>query len=212
LIIVAGPNGSGKTTLFQDTIVQALGRTVWIINPDLLTARIQTAESLGPRAANLEAVRRIEKWLLASVDAHQTIGVETVLSTPKYRKLVSAAKRKRFEVVLVYVMLNSGSLNIARVRQRVQKGGHDVPVQKILERRARSLRQLPWFLEQADKAWLFDNSGAKPRMMGTKEGTTFTLEPDALPEIVDVVGRVRKESERSIKQRLAVGLLNRLTK
>jgi predicted ABC-type ATPase len=199
LIIVAGPNGSGKTTLFQDTIVQALGRTVWIINPDLLAARIQTAESLGPRAANLEAVRRIEKWLLASVDAHQSIGVETVLSTPKYRKLVSAAKRKHFEVVLVYVMLNSGSLNVARVKQRVQKGGHDVPVQKILERRVRSLGQLPWFLEQADKAWLFDNSGAKPRLMGAKEGTTLTLQPDALPEIVDMIGRVKRESARSKK-------------
>jgi predicted ABC-type ATPase len=191
LIIVAGPNGSGKSTLFQDTIVQVLGRAVWIINPDLLAARIQIVESLGPRAANLEAVRRIEKWLLASIDAHQTIGVETVLSTPKYRKLVAAAKQKQFEVVLVYVMLNSGSLNIARVKQRVQKGGHDVPVQKILDRRVRSLRQLPWFLEQADRAWLFDNSGAKPRLIGAKEATTLTLEPDALPEIVEVIGRER---------------------
>jgi predicted ABC-type ATPase len=196
LIIVAGPNGSGKTTLFQDTIVQALGRTVWIINPDFLAARIRTAESLGSRTANLEAVRRIEKWLLASVDAHQTIGVETVLSTPKYRKLVCTAKQKQFDVVLVYVMLNSGYLNIARVKQRVQKGGHDVPVRKILERRVRSLQQLPWFLEQADTAWLYDNSGAKPRLMGAKEGATLTLEPDALPEIVDVIGRLRKDYER----------------
>jgi predicted ABC-type ATPase len=199
LIVVAGANGSGKTTLFQDTIVEALGHTVWIINPDLLAARIRTAESLGPRAANLEAVRRIEKWLAASIDAHQTIGVETVLSTPKYRKLVFAAKRNQFEVVLVYVMLSSGRLNIARVKQRVQKGGHDVPVQKILERRVRSLRQLPWFLGQADTAWLYDNSGAKPRLMGAKEGATLTLEPEALPEIVDVIGRLRKESERSKK-------------
>jgi predicted ABC-type ATPase len=173
-----------------------LGRSVWIINPDLLAARIRTAESLGPQAANLEAVRRIEKWLLASIDAYQTIGVETVLSTPKYRKLVSAAKQKKFEVVLVYVMLDSGRLNIARVKQRVQKGGHDVPVEKILDRRVRSLQQLPWFLEQADTAWLYDNSGAKPRLMGAKEGSTLTLEPDALPEIVDVTGRLRKESER----------------
>jgi predicted ABC-type ATPase len=78
----------------------------------------------------------------------------------------------------------------------VQKGGHDVPVQKILDRRVRSLQQLRWFLEQADTAWLYDNSGAKPRLMGAKEGTTLTLEPDALPEIVDVIGRLRKESER----------------
>jgi predicted ABC-type ATPase len=159
----------------------------------LLAARIQATESLGPRAANLEALRRIEKWLHASIDAHQTIGVETVLSTPKYRKLVCAAKQKQFEIVLVYVLLNTAGLNIARVKQRVQKGGHDVPVRKILERRERSLRQLPWFLKQCDTAWIYDNSGAKPRLMGSKVGTTLTLEPDALPEIVNVIEQLRQE-------------------
>ena len=37
------------------------------------------------------AVRRIEAWLETSIKAHQTVGVETVLSTGKYRRLVTAA-------------------------------------------------------------------------------------------------------------------------
>ena len=94
MLIVAGPNGSGKTTVFQNTVVEALGRAVWIINPDLLAERIRSFEARGLRQANLEAVRRIETWLQASVEAHQTVGVETVLSTPKYRKLVRAAKKR----------------------------------------------------------------------------------------------------------------------
>ena len=183
-LIVAGPNGSGKTTVFQSTIVQDIGRTVWIINPDLLAARIRTVELLGAREANLEAVRRIEKWLKTSISAHQTIGVETVLSTPKYRKLVRAAKKKRFEIVLVYVLLNSPRLNVARVALRVKKGGHAVPVNKILSRRERSLRQLPWFLKHADVAWLYDNSGATPQLIGTKEHGTLLLSARALPEIM----------------------------
>ena len=35
--------------------------------------------------------RRIERWLHASVDAHQTVGVETVLATGKYQRLTLSA-------------------------------------------------------------------------------------------------------------------------
>jgi predicted ABC-type ATPase len=149
LLIVAGPNGSGKTTVFQNAVVEALGRTVWIINPDLLAERIRQVERLSLRAANLEAVRRIEKWLEASIDAHQTVGVETVLSTPKYRRLVVAAKKRQFDIALFYVLLNSPRLNVARVRLRVRKGGHDVPVTKILSRRIRSLHQFALVFERS---------------------------------------------------------------
>jgi predicted ABC-type ATPase len=60
-----------------------------------------------------------------------------------------------------------------------------------LERRERSLAQLPWFLAQADDAWLFDNSGERPQLMGTKRRGKITLRPSALPEIkkaVELVG------------------------
>ena len=39
--MVAGPNGSGKTSVYQDTAIEAFARSVWIINPDLLTARVR---------------------------------------------------------------------------------------------------------------------------------------------------------------------------
>src|SRR5262249_14372470 len=120
-LIVAGPNGSGKSSAYQDTDVEAFGRSVWIINPDLLAARIRDIEGLGWQAATLEAVRRIEACLETSIDAHQTVGVETVLSTPKYRRLVNRAKQLGFEVRLIYVLLDSPQRNIERVRLRVKK-------------------------------------------------------------------------------------------
>jgi predicted ABC-type ATPase len=57
--IVAGPNGSGKSSIYTDTDIEDFGGSVWIINPDLLTARIQEIEHLKPRAANIAAVTRI---------------------------------------------------------------------------------------------------------------------------------------------------------
>jgi predicted ABC-type ATPase len=188
--IVAGPNGSGKSTIYSGSDLRDFDRSIWIINPDLLTARIQAAEKLGLRRANLEAVRRIYAWLEASVAAHQTVGVETVLSTCKYREIVRAAKKRHFEVRLIYVILKSAALNIERVRIRVAEGGHDVPKHKIIERRERSLQQLPWFLEHADGAWLYDNSSSKPRLIGTKINGQIALASTALPEIRDAVRKI----------------------
>jgi len=132
-------------------------------------------------------------WLYASIQAHQTVGVETVLSTPKYRRLVRAAKKRKFTIRLIYVLLNSPQLNVDRVRLRVAKGGHDVPTEKILERRERSLGQLPWFLRQADDAWLFDNSGDKPQLIGTKSKGKIKLQSTALPEIKKAVRLIGSE-------------------
>jgi predicted ABC-type ATPase len=189
--IVAGPNGSGKSSLYSEADIEDFGGSVWIINPDLLAERIRTVEALGLHAANIEAVKRIYAWLEASIDAHQTVGVETVLSTDKYRKLVLAAKARGFEVRLIYVLLSSVNLNIERIKMRVAKGGHDVPKNKVVERRERSLAQLPWFLEQADQAWLFDNSEASPRLIGTKSKGVVVLDNAALPEIVKAVQFIR---------------------
>ncbi|MGD0025860.1 MAG: AAA family ATPase [Xanthobacteraceae bacterium] len=191
--MVAGPNGSGKTSIYDNADIEDFGPSVWIINPDALAKRIRDIERRGPLAANLEAVRRIEMWLYASIQAHQTVGVETVLSTPKYRRLVRAAKKRKFTIRLIYVLLNSPQLNVDRVRLRVAKGGHDVPTEKILERRERSLGQLPWFLRQADDAWLFDNSGDKPQLIGTKSKGKIKLQSTALPEIKKAVRLIGSE-------------------
>jgi predicted ABC-type ATPase len=189
--IVAGPNGSGKSSIYTDTEIDDFGGSVWIINPDLLTARIQEIEHLKPRAANIAAVTRIYSWLEASIAAHQTIGVETVLSTEKYRTLVLAAKAHGFEVRLIYILLSSPELSVERVKIRVGKGGHHVPTTKIRQRRERSLQQLPWFLKNSDLAWIFDNSGAKPAQIAQKVGNTIIVDPMALPEVKEAVRLIK---------------------
>ena len=196
--IIAGPNGYGKSPLYGsnrdavygNTVISDSTRPFWIINPDLLASRIRSAERLSSRTANVEAVERIEAWLKASIHAHQSIGVETVLSTGKYRRLVRAAKNKGFEIRLVYVILQSPTLNVERVKLRVKKGGHGVPIKKILDRRARSLQQLSWFLREADWALLFDNS-RELRVIGQKENGTVILDPDAPAAVREAVEKLR---------------------
>lgn len=186
-LVVGGPNGSGKTTLHDGMDLRWSGRSVRVANPDLVTARIQSSEALASGAANLEAVTRVEAWLEAAIRAHQTVGVETVLSTGKYRRLVALARERGYEVWLVYVVLDAAERNLERVRARVARGGHDVPADRVVARRARSLEQLPWFFAHADRAWVLDNSGAEPRLVATKAGRRVALDPDGLPEVANAV-------------------------
>jgi predicted ABC-type ATPase len=200
--LIAGPNGSGKSSLYGsdrssiygESNITDFSRSFWIINPDLLTSRIRTSEKLSLNSANRAAVERIYAWLETSIDAHQSVGVETVLSTGKYRRLVRLAKQRGFEIRLIYVILDSPDRNVQRVRIRVRKGGHRVPVQKIRDRWERSLSQLPWFLNQADWALLFDNS-RKLRIIGRKTRGTVVLDPSAPSAIQKVVKRLRRLKE-----------------
>lgn len=186
-MIVAGPNGSGKSTAYDNVDLELEGRSIRIVNPDLLAKRIREDENKAAEEANLIAVTRIRSWLDASVEVYQTIGVETVLSTDKYRSLVSSAKERDFEVWLMYVCLDSPERNVERVSIRVKKGGHDVPPEKIRDRYWRSLKEMTWFMEQADRGWLWDNSGEKAKLVGEKFGDTLTIDPSCPSNIINAI-------------------------
>ncbi|WP_245462505.1 AAA family ATPase [Rhizobium sp. CCGE532] len=192
-MIIAGPNGSGKSSVYENADLEMEGRSVWIVNPDLLAARISKVESRPPLEANLTAVQRIESWLEASINVHKTIGVETVLSTETYRRLVVAAKALGFAVWFLYVVVDSPERSIERIKLRVAKGGHPVPDEKVRQRYQRSLEQFPWFLEQADKAWIWDNSGAKPKTIGEKSDGVIELDVHALEVVAKAVRSIATE-------------------
>jgi predicted ABC-type ATPase len=192
--VIAGPNGSGKSSLYSSSDVEAFDQSIWIINPDILTQRIRQVEKLTLHDANVQAVMRVEAWLEASINAHQTVGVETVLSTDKYRRLVLAAKQKQFKFRLIYMVLESPDLNVKRVRLRAMKGGHDVPETKIRERWEKSLQQLPWFFEQADWAAIYDNSGERLRRVGSKSNGTVLIESTAPVAVRRALGLARTAS------------------
>lgn len=189
LWIVAGPNGSGKSSLYSRTDIEGWGGSVWIINPDLLTAKIVEEERLESEAANLAAVRRVEAWLYASLDAYQTIGVETVLSSPKYRALVEKAHARGFSVRMIYVVLASADLQLSRIRQRVRDGGHDVPAEKAIDRRRRSFEELGWFARHVDQLFVFDNSSGEPSLAAEMIGPALFRWRPLPPDMQEILGR-----------------------
>lgn len=192
LWIIAGPNGSGKSSLYNRTDIEGWGGSVWIINPDLLTQSIVEEERLPLESANLAAVQRIERWLEASIEVYQTIGVETVLSSDKYRRLVERAHERGFKICMIYVLVRTVEINIERVGERVSNGGHNVPEEKIRSRRTRSFEQLAWFMDVVETLFLYDNSTREPDLLLTKSNGQpakwYGKAPEDLREILVAKG------------------------
>lgn len=95
-----------------------------------------------------------------------------------------ACQARGFEVRLIYVFIADPEEQLERIRLRVAKGGHDVPKDKVLERRSKSLRQLGWFFDQADEAWIYDNGGAAPKLIGRKQGNNISLSSSVPQEMM----------------------------
>lgn len=61
--------------------------------------------------------------------------------------------------IYIFVATDDPAINMARVRQRVAAGGHDVPEDKLRSRYRRSLENLRAAVRCASRAYVFDNSG-----------------------------------------------------
>jgi len=55
----------------------------------------------------------------------------------------------------------------------------------VAQRRSRSFREFSWFFWEADQAWVFDNSGAEPRLVAGKLSENEAWHSSALePELL----------------------------
>ncbi|MGT2457806.1 zeta toxin family protein [Cupriavidus basilensis] len=150
---VSGPNGSGKSTFTLKFIAGKLP----IVNPD----EIAMSEDVGIlRAGRLTLARQQE--LLSQ---GHSFAFETTLSGRHELRLMEQAKAMGYKVNLVFVALDSPALSVGRIVQRVQEGGHHVPAPDVLRRYQRSIDNLPKALAIADRAYVFDNSADRRRLL-----------------------------------------------
>lgn len=75
------------------------------------------------------------------------------------------AKEMGYKVNLVFLALDNPAVSVGRIAQRVQEGGHNVPTQDVLRRYQRSIDNLPKALAIAERAYIFDNSTDRRRLL-----------------------------------------------
>ena len=152
LTIIAGANGAGKSTFTRAT-QESL--QVPVIDPDTEARRVRPDD---PEAAQIAGGKQAIKRARAYLANNQSFAVETTLSGNTYLRMMAEAKRKGWQVFLIYVGVDNVQTSIERVAQRVAAGGHNVPSEDIRRRSARSLTNLVVAIQQADSTSIFDNS------------------------------------------------------
>lgn len=158
LIFLAGPNGSGKTTFFEEYLA---GLELPYVSADRIAGLLRAADAkASSEAIDRRAFTEAEKLRIALVEAGLSFCTETVFSDPVGAKLglLEAARRRGFAVFLVFIGLEGPALAIARVKQRVAHGGHDVPDDRLRARFPRTLANLRAAIPIVDAAFVFDNS------------------------------------------------------
>lgn len=156
LIVVAGPNGSGKTALTQLIRQHAWFDGCTYVNPDEI-AQEKFGDWNSPEAV-MKAVNHAQRIRETCLDQGQSLAFETVLSTQEKVSFVERAITKGFFVRLFFVGTDSPHINASRIALRVDKGGHDVPITKVINRYYRAMANLSIVIKLVDRAYAYDNS------------------------------------------------------
>lgn len=155
LHLLAGPNGAGKSTYVRDVLAPATGLP--FINADLIAAE-RWPDAQAEHA--YEAARAAESERRARMTAAQSFISETVFSHPSKIALLADASALGY-IVHLHVILVPVDLTVQRVAERVRRGGHAVPEDKIRMRHQRLWAHVASAIEIADVTEVFDNSSAR---------------------------------------------------
>ncbi|WP_395832005.1 zeta toxin family protein [Elstera sp.] len=159
VLMIAGPNGAGKTT-FARAFLPNEGQCKRFINADLIAAGLSPFE---PERVALQAGRLMLDEIARAVADRESFAVETTLSGLGYLRQIKAWRAAGYRVSLYFLSLPSPELAIARVKLRVQQGGHNIPEPVIRRRFAAGLHNLMEHYRFVVDGWaLYSTGGIEP--------------------------------------------------
>lgn len=186
IYLFAGPNGSGKSTVIANYIPFKELDGVEYICPDVYAVKqFPNIGDVKERYENAMAFAEYKRE--KKLASGEPMIVETVLSRSDKIDFVQRARKLGYRIVSFFVGTSSADINCARVKQRVAEGGHDVPEDKIRDRYARSMDNLPLLAECSDELYVYDNSGERPYLaFSSIDGDTYTAAeaPDWVKRVV----------------------------
>lgn len=115
------------------------------------------------------------------VERGKTFSFETVMSHPSKLDEIRNARKKGYRVYLYFVCTDDPDLNVSRIKNRVDKGGHHVDEKRVISRYKNTLSNLFQAIELSYRAYLFDNSGKEQVMLAEFYKGDLELKVDNLP-------------------------------
>ena len=156
IYVLAGVNGAGKSSI-GGAAFRAYGSDYY--NPDeAARGLIKANPQLSQIEANSRAWRAGLALLQQAIAERLDFAFETTLGASTIPRLLAQAAAQGIEVRIWYAGLATPELHIARVRARVARGGHDIPVEAIRRRFEHSRLNLIQLLPALAALRVYDNS------------------------------------------------------
>lgn len=169
LIIIAGPNGAGKTT-FAREYLSAEERHFEFVNADEIARTLSSLTGVGD-APDIQAGRLMLARIDELVEQGTNFAIETTLASLTYARKIPRWRTLGYEVSLIYLRLGSVEESVARVRKRVEAGGHGIPENAIRRRFGRSAGYFETIYKPLVDSWyLWDSREGGFVMTDSREG------------------------------------------
>lgn len=188
LFIIAGPNGAGKTTYVRRFLTQEM-RCREFVNADLIAAGLSP---FAPDRAAFEAGRIMLTRLRELAGRREDFAFETTLSGRAYTPLLRDLRAAGYRIRLDFLWIPDLSITRGRVRQRVTKGGHDIPDAVQLRRFHLGIRNLAELYRPLLDHWrLYDNTGRHPHPVAEEKDGLLAVSDAAQLAFIEQSATVR---------------------
>ena len=165
LYIIAGPNGAGKTTFAKEFLPRYVHCNQFV-NADLIAGGLSP---FSPEAAALRAGRILLDQIHDLATRKTSFGFETTLSGVTFPSLLRRLKTRGYRIHLFFLWIPSVEFALARIADRVRRGGHDIPEKVVRRRFHKGIRNLFKLYHPLLDSWtLFDNSHNIPQMIAAE--------------------------------------------
>jgi predicted ABC-type ATPase len=179
--VIAGPNGAGKTTFAKEFLPRYV-HCPNFVNADLI------AQGLSPFSPDIVAIKA-GKLLLEQI--HKLAGknvdfaFETTLAGKGHAVFLKQLKEKGYAIHLFFLWIPSKELALARIKERVARGGHNVADEDVRRRFDRSIKNFFTLYKPLFDTWnLFDNSTASPLLIAKEEYGKLNIEDKDLFDLI----------------------------
>lgn len=153
--IFAGANASGKSTFITHLLVNNIIFGEYI-NPDLVLKeelKLDETKENYVKAFQIAQNRRYE-----AIENQNDIILETVFSTQEKIDFIYKLIKADYHITLFFTGTDDPAINLLYLLDRVQNGGHDVPVKKLLDRRTKGCANIKQISKDVDCLIFVDNS------------------------------------------------------
>ena len=183
--VIAGPNGAGKTTFARKFLPEYV-KCKQFVNADLIASGLSP---FSPEVAALSAGKLLIEKIRELSEKMIDFGFETTLSGKSYVLFLKKLREQGYRIHLFFLWIPTLDLALARIRDRVKKGGHDIPEPVVKRRFYKGVQHLFKLYRPLLDSWtLFDNSAASPHLVAAEEDGKLTVFGESLFDKIYKIG------------------------